>query len=73
MRIERLSDKVFTKSEFGEVGVEYSMSGNVLVATQPVSFVESRISPGKYPGFQDFVNAYIRATRMRLRVVNANS
>ena len=45
MRIERLSDNVFTKSEFGEVGVEYSMSGNVLVATQTVSFAESRISP----------------------------
>jgi len=69
----RLSDKVFTKSEFGEVAIDYSMSGNVLVATQTVSFVESRISPGKYPGFRDFVNAYIRATRMRLRVVNANS
>ena len=73
MRIERIPEKVSTKSEFGEVAIEYSMSGNVLVATQTVSFAESRIFPAKYPDFRDFVNAYSRATRLRLRVVNANS
>ena len=71
MRIERLPDKTSIKSEFGEVSIEYSMSGNVLVATQTVSFAQSRILPEKYPDFRDFVNTYIRATRQRLRVMNA--
>jgi hypothetical protein len=71
MRIERLPEKTSIKSEFGEVTIEYSMSGNVLVATQTVSFAQSRIAPEKYPDFRDFVNAYIRATRQRLRVVHA--
>jgi hypothetical protein len=70
MRVERLPDKATIKSEFGEVAIEYSMSGGVLVATQTVSFAQSRIAPGKYPDFRDFVNAYIRATRQRLRVVS---
>jgi hypothetical protein len=71
MRIERLPEKASVKSEFGEMTIEYSMSGNVLVATQTVSFTQSRIPPDKYPDFRDFVNAYIRATRQRIRVVNA--
>jgi hypothetical protein len=73
MKIERVPDKVSTKSEFGEVTIEYAMNENVLVATQTVSFAVSRVLPDKYPGFRDFVNAYIRATRLRLRVVTANS
>ena len=71
MRIERLPDKTSIKSEFGEVTIEYSMSGDALVAKQTVSFSQSRIPPDKYLDFRDFVNAYIRATRQRLRVVNA--
>jgi hypothetical protein len=71
MRIERLPDKTSIKSEFGEVTIEYSMSGNVLVASQTLSFAQSRIPPDQYPDFRDFVNSYIRATRLRLRVVNA--
>jgi hypothetical protein len=71
MRVERLPDKTSIQSEFGEVAIEYSMSGNVLVATQTVSFAQSRILPDKYPDFRDFVNAYIRATRLRLRVMNS--
>jgi hypothetical protein len=71
MRVERLPDKNSIKSEFGEVTIEYSMSGDALVATQTVSFAESLIPPDKYSDFRDFVNAYIRATRQRLRVVNA--
>jgi hypothetical protein len=71
MRVERLPDKTSIKSEFGEVTIEYSMRGNALVATQTVSFAQSRILPDKYPDFRDFVNSYIRATRLRLRVVNA--
>jgi len=71
MRVERLPDKTSIKSEFGEVTIEYAVSGDVLVATQTVSFVQSRILPDKYSDFRDFVNAYIRATRTRLRLVNA--
>jgi hypothetical protein len=71
MKIDRLPDKVSIHSEFGEVTIEYSMSGNILVATQVVSFAQSRIAPERYPDFRDFVNAYIRATRLRLRVVAA--
>jgi hypothetical protein len=70
MRIERLPERTSIKSEFGEVAIEYSVSGNVLVATQAVSFAQSRIPPDKYPDFRDFVNSYIRATTQRLRVVN---
>lgn len=70
MRIERLPEKTSIKSEFGEISIEYSMSGSVLAATQTVSFAQSRILPDKYPDFRDFVNTYIRATRQRLRVIN---
>jgi hypothetical protein len=73
MRVERLPDKVSVKSEFGEMTIEYSMSGNVLVAAQNVSFSQSRILPDKYADFRDFVNSYIRATRQRLRLMNATS
>lgn len=68
MRIELLPDNVSVKSEFGEVAINYSMSGNVLVASQAVSFTQSRIPPDKYPEFRDFVNGYIRATRRQVRV-----
>jgi hypothetical protein len=71
-RIERLPEKTSFKSEFGEVAIDYSMSGDVLVATQMVSFSQSRILPEQYPEFRDFVNSYIRATRQRLRVVNTS-
>jgi len=67
----RLPDKTSIASEFGEVTIEYSMSGDALVATQSVSFTQSRILPDKYPDFRNFVNAYTRATRLRLRMVNA--
>jgi hypothetical protein len=73
MRIERLPDKVSIDSKFGGITIEYSMSGNVLVATQKVWFSQSRILPEQYPEFRDFVNSYIRATRLRLRIVSANS
>jgi hypothetical protein len=73
MRIERLPDKTSTKSEFGEVTIGYSMSDNVLIATQTVSFAQSRILLDRYPDFRDFVNAYLRATRQRLRVMIATA
>jgi hypothetical protein len=71
LRVERLPDKTSISSEFGEVTIEYSMSGDALVATQAVSFTQSRILPDKYPDFRNLVNAYIRATRRRLRTVKA--
>ena len=69
MRIERVPDKISAKSEFGELSIEYSMAGDVLLATEILSFSKGQISPEKYPEFRDFVNASIRAERQRLRVV----
>jgi Domain of Unknown Function with PDB structure (DUF3857)/Transglutaminase-like superfamily len=68
MRIERVPEKTSIKSEFGELQVEYSLDGNVLLATQTLSFTVSRVPPEKYPEFRDFVNASLRAERQRLRV-----
>jgi hypothetical protein len=68
MRIDRVPDKTSIKSEFGELQVEYSLNGNILLATQTLSFTVSRIPPEKYPEFRDFVNASLRAERQRLRV-----
>jgi hypothetical protein len=72
MRIERLPDNVSSKSAFGEIAIDYSLIGNTLIATQTVSFAQSRVFPEKYPEFRDFLNAYIRATRQRVRVVKAS-
>jgi hypothetical protein len=69
MRIDRVPDKTSIKSEFGELQVEYSLNGSVLLATQTLSFTVSRIPPEKYPDFRDFVNASLRAERQRLRVL----
>ena len=71
MHVDRIPDKTSIKSEFGELEVEYSISENVLVATQTLSFTHSRISPEQYPEFRDFVNAFLRVERQRLRVVKA--
>jgi hypothetical protein len=68
MRIDRVPEKSSIKSEFGELQVEYSLDGNVLLATHTLSFIVSRIPPEKYPDFRDFVNAALRAERQRLRV-----
>lgn len=73
MRVERLPDKISIQSEFGEITIEYSISGNTLVATQIVSFAQDRIFLNPYADFRDFVNSYIRATRQRLRVLSAIS
>jgi len=68
-RIDRVPEKTSLKSEFGDLQVEYSLDGNVLLATQTLTFTVSRISPEKYPDFRDFINAAIRAERQRLRVL----
>src|SRR6266853_5448766 len=68
MRIDHVPDRISIKSEFGELQVEYSLDGSVLLATQIFSFTVSRIPPEKYPDFRDFVNASLRAERQRLRV-----
>ncbi len=72
MRVERLPDNVSVQSEFGAMNIDYSVGTDALIATQRVSFTESRIPPEKYPAFRDFVNSYIRATHQRVRVVAAS-
>jgi hypothetical protein len=71
MRIQSLPDKLSVKTEFGELTIEYSMNGNVLMASENLSFSQGLISPEKYMEFRDFVNASIRAERQRLRVMTA--
>jgi hypothetical protein len=72
MRVDRVPDKSSIKSEFGDLEIEYSVSGNVLIATHTLSFTQSRIAPEKYPEFRDFVNASLRAERQRLRIVKTS-
>lgn len=71
MRIERLPEKISAKSEFGDVEIEYAMSGETVVVKQMVSLTASRIPPEKFPAFRDFVNSYLRATRQGVRIVSA--
>ncbi len=71
MKPERLPEKTSVKSEFGEITIEYSMVENALIATQVISYTESRILPENYPAFRDFVNSYARASRQRVRVVSS--
>ena len=63
-----MADKTSIESQFGKLQVEYSLDGNVLLATQIFSFTVSRIPPEKYPDYRDFVNDSLRAERQRLRV-----
>jgi hypothetical protein len=69
MKLERVPDKVSVKTEFGELTVDYSASGNTVTATEILSFSASRIPPEKYADFRDFVNASLRSERQRVRVV----
>ena len=71
MRVESVPDKISVKTEFGELTIEYSVNGNVLTASENLSFSQGLIPPEKYMEFRDFVNASIRAERQRLRVVSA--
>lgn len=71
MKVQSIPDRVSVKSEFGELTIEYSVNGNVLTASENLSFSQGLIPPEKYMGFRDFVNASIRAERQRLRVVTA--
>jgi hypothetical protein len=73
MRVESVPDKISVKTEFGELTIEYSMNGNVLTASENLSFSQGLIPPEKYMEFRDFVNASIRAERQRLRVVAATT
>lgn len=69
MRPESVPDNLSLKSEFGELTITYSMNGNVLLASENLSFSQGLIAPEKYMEFRDFVNASIRAERQRLRIV----
>ncbi len=71
MRVESVPDKISVKTEFGELTIEYSVNGNVLTASENLSFSQGLILPEKYMEFRDFVNASIRAERQRLRMVSA--
>ncbi len=71
MRVESLPAKTSIQSEFGDMEVEYSANANVLVATEILSFTQSRIPPEKYPAFRDFVNSCLRVRQLRLRAVKA--
>jgi hypothetical protein len=73
MRVESVPDKISVKTEFGELTIEYSVNGNVLTASENLSFSQGLIPPEKYMEFRDFVNASIRAERQRLRVVAATT
>jgi hypothetical protein len=68
LRVDRVPEKTSIQSEFGELEVEYSLEGNVLLAKQTQSFVLTRIPPEKYAKFRDFINASLRAESRRLRV-----
>ncbi len=68
MRVDRLPDKTSIQSEFGELDVEYSMSGNAILAKQTFSFTQSRIPPEKYPAYREFMISCLRAERERLRI-----
>jgi len=70
MCIQSVPDKLSVKSEFCELTIEYSLNGNVLMASENLSFSQGLILSEKYMEFRDFVNASIRAERQRLRVVN---
>ncbi len=72
MRVESLPNKASMNSEFGEMEVEYSVSGNVLTVTHTLSFTESRIPPEKYMEFRDFVNSSLRTEAQRLRIVKVS-
>jgi Domain of Unknown Function with PDB structure (DUF3857)/Transglutaminase-like superfamily/Domain of Unknown Function with PDB structure (DUF3858) len=68
MKIGRIPENAKIQSEFGEADIEYSISGNLLRATQMISYTQSRIPPEKYSAFRDFVVGDMRAERLHLRV-----
>ncbi|MBZ5643007.1 MAG: DUF3857 domain-containing protein [Acidobacteriia bacterium] len=68
MGIARLPEKTQIHSEFGEIQIEYSVSGNVLSVAQSLTYGQSRIPPEKYSEFRDFETGNLRAEKLRLRV-----
>jgi hypothetical protein len=70
MRVDSMPDKVFIQSEFGELKIEYSTDAKAILATETLSYTQSRIPPEKYAAYRDFMNASIRAGRQRLRIVS---
>ena len=67
MRVAGVPQQTSARSEFGSIEVEYSVNDNVVLATETISFTESRIPPEKYAAFRDFVNSARRAGQVRLR------
>jgi uncharacterized protein DUF3858 len=72
MKVESTPGLTSIQSEFGELRVEYTIDGNALLVHQTLSYTQSRISPEKYPAYRDFVNACLRAERMRLRILKTS-
>jgi transglutaminase superfamily protein/uncharacterized protein DUF3857 len=73
MRIANLPGPTQIKSEFGELDVTYSLTGNDLVVTLTRSYVQSRIAPEQYAAFREFLNACLRAEMQRIRLVKTAS
>jgi hypothetical protein len=69
MTVMGTPDDISLESEFGRLDVEYSVTGNVVVAKETLSFTASRIAPEKYGAFREFVNAVRRAEQVRMRAV----
>jgi hypothetical protein len=70
-RLDAVPSNASIQSEFGELQVEYALSGNILTVNQTLSYTESIIPPEKYPAYRDFVNACLRAERQRVRIIGA--
>ena len=69
MRVEATPNSTHIKSDFGEMDVEYSNTGNVLLATLTLTYTQSRISVEQYPAFRDFLNSCLRAEMLRIHIV----
>jgi len=71
MRVERIPEPLSLQTEFGQLNVTYSTSGNALDVSETLSFTIGRIPPEKWAAFRDFVNSSLRAEGQRLRAVKA--
>ena len=69
MRVDSIPEKTRIQSEFGEIEIEYATAGNVLHATQTLTYTQSRISPEKYPQYREFTTKNLRLEKLRLRMV----
>jgi hypothetical protein len=71
MRVAAVPPETSLETEFGSLRVYYATSGNILVATESLSFTASRIPVEKFEAFREFLNATRRVGQIRLRAVKA--